>query len=167
MPGGYRDKDKNRENRPSWREIDKRKDRSHHTGDQKKGPAPKTRESMKQQYKKAVDELLFSGKPPESPQEKKARELLHKKYDTPGFDAAIKKFVKKYGIPNYWETLSMMLDCEDHEIKQATISAMAEMYEEQSKSEQMLFANSLRRISRLRDNEDTAKLARQQLKKLS
>ena len=153
--------------RPSWREIDRRKDRSKHVSQDRTGAKPHEKTDWgKQRYKKAVDEFLFSDTPQETPQAKKARESLHKKYNTPEFEEAVKKFLDKHGIPQHWETLSMMIECKAPEIVIPSIEMMAAMAPSQRPSEKMLFVNSLRIIARKNKDEETAGLARKLAKKL-
>lgn len=158
--------DDDRRDRPSWREIDRRKDRSKHlTEDRLPENRSNSMKSQMNRYKKSAEELLFSDQPQESAKEAKAREALHKKFETPAFDEAARKFLDKYGVPKKWETLSLMLDSSDHLLIGAALEGMANLYEAQSPSEQLFFRNSLKIIKRKSPNKEIVEKAKEILKK--
>ena len=96
----------------SWSEIDKIKDRSKHTSQEKR--AIKKNQTVredwaKKQYMKEI-EKLFSGEKEETEEQKKARTALAQRYGSSKFNSDVDQYVKKFGMPHDWGTLMLMLD---------------------------------------------------------
>ena len=103
-----------REDRPSWSEIDKRRDRSSHVGREKSEPRQKPSardEWIKKQYKKEI-EKLFKGAREETEEQKKAGKDIANSYGSHKFTGVVRNYVKQFGLPGDWSTLILMLDRE-------------------------------------------------------
>ena len=110
------DPDSDEREKPSWREIDRKRDRSRHVSRDKRGREEKSLQSTwaKQQYLKKVNKLFQGEKG--GKEHKAALDAIHRHYGSSKFASAVKKYLKKYGIPNDWSTLMLMLDYKDDEV---------------------------------------------------
>lgn len=136
-----RDDDQDRE-RPSWREIDARRDR------QSSRPVPKERRLPKKQAewvrKMALRqaEALFKGKRGR-PEYQTALKELEAAHGTKKFPAAAKKFLQEYGLPEEWGALNMLLDFPEPEVLTEVVRAMAAQADSRSLVEQQGFKGKL------------------------
>jgi hypothetical protein len=140
-----RDDDQDRE-RPSWREIDARRDR------QSSQPKPKERRLPKKQAewvrKMALQqaEALFKGKRGK-PEYQGALKELEAAHGTKKFPAAAKKFLQEYGLPEEWGALNLLLDLAQPEVMAEVLRAMATQAGSRSLVEQQGFKGRLQVIA--------------------
>jgi hypothetical protein len=150
-----------RDNRPSWSEIDKLKDRSKHAGQEKREVKQKQtpREDWaKKQYMKEI-EKLFSGEKEETEEQKKARKNIVQRYGSSKFNSAVDQYVKKYGMPRDWSTLMLMLDHRNVTIVLKALGVLREKVHECSEAEQEGFKSKVKIIAMTADNDDLQGLA--------
>ncbi len=134
--------------RPSWREIDKMRDRSPHTRrrrDETSTERALKNKWLKERYLKEV-EKLFAGKKG-SKEHDKALQKIHKAYGTNRFNKAVRDYVKEYGLPEDWGTLILLLDHKDAEIVCEALRALKGLYPEKGRLEQQGFVSKLRVLS--------------------
>jgi hypothetical protein len=143
----------------SWREIDRRRDRSPHAP---KEP-PKEREGsrrsqwLKKHYRKEVDKL-FSGKKGTKKHQKALGEM-ERFHGTDQFDTAVKAYLGQYGLPDDWTTLSLLLDYSDTATVLEALKVMRSLYEKRSAAEKQGFkarVDILAMTARDRDLRDSA-----------
>ncbi len=141
----YRD-DLFRERR-SWREIDRRRDRSRHVGGDDLEPGQSPRWVRKQILREA--ERLFQGKrgPKMSPEQEKAKNEIHRTFGTKKFDPAIRKYMKEYGLPEDWSTLMLLLDSKDAGVALQALQALKDLYPNQGLEERQGFRSKLNIIA--------------------
>ena len=100
-------------NRKSWREIDKMRDRSAHTGGARRSNKSELERALENPRLKKMylqeAEKLFQG-PQGKPEHAKALERLQESYGTKSFDSVVREYVDEYGLPQDWGTLLMLLD---------------------------------------------------------
>jgi hypothetical protein len=98
--------------RPSWRDIDKKRERSSHTKEERgpKKDAPVDRWNIGRR-KEALDRLFMGEKG--TVEHEKLHNRVHKSYGAPGFLKAVQTYLEKYGPPDDISTLLLMLDCKD------------------------------------------------------
>ena len=97
--------------KPSWRDRDKRKDRSRHVGQDDRDIQPNSRWVRKQVLREA--DKLFNGnraKKKMNPEQEKNINEIHRTVGTKKFDPAVKNYLKSYGLPEDWGTLMLMLE---------------------------------------------------------
>ncbi len=128
--------------RPSWREIDQRRDR---TGGQR--PARQSRVPKKQAEKLRLQalaqaEALFKGKRARPEYQKDLRKL-EEKHGTKQFAAYAKKFLEEYGLPEEWGALTRLLDYPDPIVTQEVLHTMAARLSTRSRVEQQGFKGRL------------------------
>jgi len=115
--------------RPSWREIDKRRDRSAHVRQEKKeragGSRPGADRYEQGRYKQAL-EKLFQGKKGTLEHEKLYNKI-HKSYGSSTFLAAVQKYIQVYGPPGDVSTLLLILDTKDPDIILMAIDKLKEV----------------------------------------
>lgn len=103
--------------RPDWRELDRRRDRSSHygtraeKGEKKERPKNRWEEAR---TKEALDRLFMGKKG--TVEHDKAFRKLHSSYGTASFLAAVQKYIAKYGPPDDVPSLLLILDSKDDEI---------------------------------------------------
>jgi len=150
--------------RPSWREIDRMKDRSKHVTREKLSYREKKlkTEWAKRQYLKKVEDL-FKGKKGTS-EHKQAYQALHDTYGTKKFHKEVESYLKEYGFPDDWSTLFLLLDYKDPDVVIQVIDLLKEMFEDQSLNVQEGFKSKLRIISMTSENEQLKEKAEDVLK---
>lgn len=118
-----------RDERPSWRDIDKKRDRSSHVRqekDERKGGARPGADRYEQgRYKEALDKL-FKGKKGTLEHEKLYNKI-HKSYGSSTFLPTVQKYIAAYGPPTDISTLILILDTKDQNIMLAAIDAIKEL----------------------------------------
>jgi hypothetical protein len=139
--------DSDEREKPSWREIDRRRDRSRHASRDKRSRKEKSVRSTwaKAQYLKEVDKF-FTGKKG-GKEHKTALNAIHRAYGTSRFATSVNKYLRKYGIPDDWSTLMLMLDYRDDQVVAQVIEAMQALAPERSAIEKRGFMDKLEIIS--------------------
>ena len=85
---------------------------------------------------------LFQGKKG-SKEHKAALNAIHNHYGTKKFASSVKKYLKKYGIPDDWSTLMLLLDYKDDEVLVQVIDALKDIAPERSRVERQGFKDKL------------------------
>jgi hypothetical protein len=137
---GYED-DKDREPL-SWREIDRRRDRSPHAPkEQHREPGSKAASGrsdwVMKKFRKEADKLFQGQKGTQA--YRKALHDLDKSHGTSSFEEAAKAFLDRYGVPDDWNTLSMLLDHPGPGKGIDILKAMKALYEARSPMERQGF----------------------------
>jgi hypothetical protein len=148
--------------RPSWREIDQRKDRSAHVSHEK--PAykkSKRSEWAQKQYLKEVEKLFLGKKGTE--EYKKACNEIHNRHGTAKFSAVVKHFIKDYGLPDDWDTLFLLLDYKEVEIVQEVITRLKKEYPLRGLTEMQGFKAKLEILAMTTENHGLRKVIEEAL----
>lgn len=95
--------------RPSWRDIDKKRERSSHVGGEKKERKEPAADRWNAGRRKEALEKLFMGEKGTLEHEKLYKKI-HKSYGAPTFPEAVRNYVQKYGPPDDVSTLLLGLD---------------------------------------------------------
>ena len=157
-----------RDERPSWSEIDKLKDRSKHASQEKREIKHKQspREDWaKKQYMKEI-EKLFSGEKEETEEQKKARKNIVQRYGSSKFNSAVDQYVKKYGMPPDWSTLMLMLDHRNVTIVAKALEVLRKKVYECSDAEKEGFKSKVKIIAMTADNDELQGLAEEIVEEL-
>jgi hypothetical protein len=128
--------------RPSWREIDQRRDRAGGTRPARQPRVPKKQAEKLRLQALAQAEALFKGKRAK-PEYQTALRKLEEKHGTKQFAAYAKKFLEEYGLPEEWGALTRLLDYPDPEVIQEVLRTMAERLASRSRVEQQGFKGRL------------------------
>lgn len=128
--------------RPSWREIDQRRDRPGRRRAPKQPKLPKTQAEWARKLALREAEALFQGKRGR-PEYQAALKELEAHHGTKKFPATVKKFLEEYGLPTEWGTLNRLLDYPEPEVVAEVLRAMAEQLEGRSRVEQQGFKGRL------------------------
>jgi hypothetical protein len=138
MPPKRQDEERER---PSWREIDQRRDGSRHRA-KPPPPVPKAQAESIRQQALAQAEALFKGKRarPEYQTDLKKLEASH---DSKKFAALARKFLEEYGLPEEWGALTRLLDYDDPAAVAEVLLAMAGQVEMRSRVEKQGFKGRL------------------------
>jgi hypothetical protein len=116
--------------KPSWSDIDKARNRSHHVERERSGRGgPKAKDRAERERKAALAEAekLFAGKKA-TPEHAKAQAALHGHYGTPKFLATARKYLKDYGLPDDWGSLILMLDMPQAEVVGRALEKLGPLY---------------------------------------
>lgn len=157
--------------RPSWREIDRRKDRSLYSRVREKREKETVQEDinrsswLKEKYLKEV-EKLFAGKKGQ-PEHEKALKRLKNAYGTQRFTRVAREYVKSYGLPEDWNTLLLLLEAKDGAIVCEALEALAKLVPEKGPLERQGFLAKVRTLSLTSENSRVKRTAQKILEELS
>ena len=116
--------------RPDWREMDRRRDRSTFYGRQEKG-AGKKKEAPKDRWQqgRVKDALgrLFKGDKG-TPEHDKLYARLHNAYGSEAFAKQAEKYMAKFGLPDDAATLILFMDLKDADVCTATLNKLLDIY---------------------------------------
>lgn len=123
----------------SWREIDRRKDRSPYAPKETPKDRARSRRSewVMKKYRKEADKLFMGKKGTKKHQ--KAYNDIDRYHGTDQFETAVKSYLDQYGLPDDWSTLSLLLDYSDSEKVLQALHAMKDLYETRSPIEKQGF----------------------------
>jgi hypothetical protein len=162
----YQDEDERE--KISWREIDRRKDRSSYapkeTHEHEQRPKSHRSEWMKKQYRKEADKLFLGKKGTKKHQ--KALSDIDRFQGTDQFDATVKDYLDQYGLPDEWSTLSLLLDYSDPKQVALVLAAMQTLYETRRPAEQQGFKAKVDILAMTAGDSDLRDAAEEILRKL-
>ena len=160
----YHDEDERE--KVSWREIDRRRDRSPHAPKEapKEWQRSQRAEWVMKKYRKEADKLFMGKKGTKKHQ--KAHEDIDRHHGTDQFETAVKNYLDQYGIPDDWSTLSLLLDYSDPEKVLEAIHAMKNLYESRTPMEKQGFKAKLDILAMTTSNSDLRDAAEDMLKSL-
>jgi hypothetical protein len=123
----------------SWREIDRRRDRSRHFSSEGRSFQERTLRSdwAKKQHLREAEKFFQGRKGTEA--YKAAHASLHEKYGTREFQGALDSFLRQFGLPEDWGTLLLVLDAQDSKWVAEALRALKVPYEKRSPLEQKGF----------------------------
>jgi hypothetical protein len=147
-----RDEEDRERERPSWREIDQRKDRSSHVS---KGPRTTRGGKGKEEWlrKMALKEANkhFQGKQGTAAHEKAVDTLLEN-FGSRKFQTLAKQYLDEYGLPTHWGPQFLFLDYEDSGVVIELLKKMAAAYSERSLRDQQAFLSKLRTLKAIAED---------------
>jgi hypothetical protein len=123
----------------SWREIDRRKDRSPYAPKEKPIDRERSRRSewVMKKYRKEADKLFMGKKGTKKHQ--KALSDIERYHGTDQFEAVVKAYLDLYGLPDDWSTLSILLDYSNAEKVLEVLTVMKNLYESRTPIEKQGF----------------------------
>jgi hypothetical protein len=121
------------DDRPDWREIDRKKDRSGFYGRQDKSAGAGIRERPKDRWKagrvrEALDRIFLGDKG--TPEHDKLYAKLHSTYGSERFLPTVRKYIQKYGLPDDAPTLILVIDTKEQEIIFSVLDKLSRIYPE-------------------------------------
>ena len=160
----YQDEDERE--KISWREIDRRKDRSPYAPKETPKEHARSRRSewVMNKYRKEADKLFMGKKGTKKHQ--KALADIDRLHGTDQFETAVKTYLDQYGLPEDWSALSLLLDYSDPETVSEAIQAMKPLYGLRSLMEQQGFKARLDILAMTTRNSDLREIAEETLKTL-
>jgi hypothetical protein len=153
--------DEDRE-RPSWREIDQRRDRPDRRREKAAPRMPKKQAERVRQLALRQAEALFQGKRAR-PEYQKALRELEEAHGTKKFAGVAKKFCGDYGLPAEWGTLNLLLDCPEAEVVLGVLQAMQGQWRDRSRVEQQGFKGRLKVLALTSRDQEVRRLAEELL----
>lgn len=150
----------------SWREIDRRRDRSPHAPKEPPRERERLRKSdwLKKKYRKEVEKLFMGKKGTKKHQ--KALDALDRLHGTDQFDEAVRNYLEEYGLPEDWSTLSLLLDYSDPEKVSEVLKLMRSLYEERTPMEKQGFKAKLDILAMTTNDSDLRDVAEEILRSL-
>ncbi len=150
----------------SWREIDRRRDRSPHAPKEPLREQARSRRSewVMKKYRKEADKLFMGKKG--TKKHKKAQGDIDRFHGTEQFNEVVKNYLDQYGLPEDWQTLSLLLDYSDPEKVLEAIHAMKPLYETRSPMEKQGFKAKLDILAMTTTHSDLRDTAEEMLKSL-
>jgi len=160
----YHDEDERE--RISWREIDRRKDRSPYAPKEMPEEQKRSRRSewVMKKFRKEADKL-FMGKKGTKKHEK-ARSDIDRYHGTEQFETAVRAYLDQYGLPDDWRTLSLLLDYSEAETVLQALTAMKNLYESRTPMEKQGFKAKVEILAMTAHNSDLRDFAEEMLKTL-
>ena len=161
----YRDEDEREQ--ISWREVDRRKDRSPYAP---KEDRPKDQERSRRsewvmkKYRKEAEKLFMGKKGTKKHQ--KALNDIDRHHGTDQFEAAVKAYIDEYGLPEDWSTLSLILDYSSAEKVIEAMNLMKNLYEARTPVEKRGFKAKLDILAMTAKDADLRESAEEMLKGL-
>lgn len=132
--------------RPSWREIDRRRDRPQSSRREPKKTGNRwQQEKIKREVLKQA-EALFAGKKAR-PEYKKALAALEDQRTQPSFKEAAAAFLAEYGLPDDWRSLMLFLDYPDPAVVSSALERLKELAPSQSMLDLQGFKGKLRTLA--------------------
>ena len=122
------------DDRPNWREIDRKRERSRFYGRQQEKTSPdgeRLQEGPRDRWqsgrmKEAIDRI-FEGKKGTVDHDKAFRKL-HQSYGSNSFLKNVNNYIEKYGLPDDAPTLLLMLDGKDPKIMLDVMEKIREVF---------------------------------------
>ena len=114
--------------KPSWREIDKRRDRSSHVKEEKQqrdGRVGADRWNTGR-HKEALERLFKGDKG--TLEHEKLYNKIHKTYGTSTFLTTVQKYFEKFGPPDDTSTLLLVLDAKDVNVMMLAMEKLQQIY---------------------------------------
>ncbi len=114
--------------KPDWREIDRRKDKSRQYGRQEKEykkELPKDRWNVARR-KEALDRLFMGEKG--TVEHDKLFNKIHKSYGSGSFVTNVRRYIEKFGLPNDMSTLLLILDTKEEDIICQTFDKVKDVF---------------------------------------
>ena len=155
-------RDDDERERPSWREIDQRRDRAGGARPSRQPKVPKKQAEKLRLQALAQAEALFKGKRarPEYQQDLRQLEACH---GTKKFPGCAKKFLQEYGLPEEWGVLNRLLDHPEPEAVAQALGAMAGQLGNRSRVEQQGFKGRLQVLALTSPHEEVRRRAEELL----
>jgi hypothetical protein len=150
----------------SWREIDRRKDRSPYAPKETPRERERSRRSewVMKKYRKEADKLFMGKKGTKKHQ--KAHNDIDRYHGTVQFETAVKTYLDQYGLPDDWGTLLLLLDYSDSEKVLQALAAMKSLYEARNPVEKQGFKAKVDILAMTASDSDLRDFAEEMLKTL-
>jgi len=151
-------RDDDERERPSWREIDQRRDRAGGARPSRQPKVPKKQAEKLRLQAMAQAEALFKGKRAR-PEYQQALRQLESCHGTKKFPGCAKKFLQEYGLPEEWGVLNRLLDYPEPEAVAQALGAMAGQLGKCSRVEQQGFKGRLQVLALTSPHEEVRRRA--------
>lgn len=183
----YRDRNRDRDNRPSWRELDKKKDKSKHVNEERPGGKKQRKVSTGySQYKDQLDQLFNTGEKSEMVKamlEKKAgkealdrdkaperQRLLRAVREALGerqLEESLDAFMAKYGdLPDDIEILSQALLHSSDPVKEKALRKISRYLDGHMLEKKALLVSRVKNLAMTGEDDAVVELAREVKRKL-
>lgn len=152
--------------KPSWRDIDRQRDRSAHAGRDNDEQRPKSprKEWAQKMYLKEI-ENLFKGKKA-TPEHAGALNEIHLRAGTKKFNTAVRKYVKQYGLPDDWSTLFLLLDYKDVKIVRQSVEKLISIMNEEPLNKKEGLKSKLSIMAMTAEDDEVRDIAQEHLEGL-
>ena len=148
---------RDRDDRPSWSEIDKNRNRkSYKPKQESEGQSKKEQAWVKQAALKQAN-AAFAGAG--DPKQDAARKKIFKAEGTALLPAAVDSFIGEFGLPEDWRTLLVALDHPDPDTFKQLALKMLELYKDRKGPDQRAFKTKISILSMAGANSKIQSLA--------
>ena len=132
--------------KPSWRDRDRKRDRSRHVhyDELSMGSSPAW---VRKEILKKAEKLFKGGSAKVDPQKEKAKREIHQYFGSEKFSPSVKRYLSQYGLPEDWGTLMLLLDYKDGSVAEEAIGVLRKLYESQGLEEKQGFRSKLNIIA--------------------
>lgn len=158
------------ERKKSWREIDKLRDRSRHTRSSSEPKSMLERAlddpRLKKLYLKEAEKLFLG--PKGTPEHDEALKRLKESYGKKAFEQAARDYVSKFGLPDEWGVLILLLDLkESPQIVCDAMERAKDMLDTKGPLEKTGFISKLKVLSMTSPDPDISEVAEEILEAIS
>jgi len=152
--------------KPSWRDIDRQRDKSAHTSRDTDPQRPKSprKEWAQKMYLKEI-ENLFKGKKA-TPEHAGALNEIHLRAGTKKFNTAVRKYIKEYGLPDDWSTLFLLLDYRDIKIIRQAVEKLVSIMAEEPLNKKEGLKSKLSIMAMTAEDDEVREIAQEHLHSL-
>jgi len=149
--------------KPSWRDIDRQRDRSAHTSRDTEQQRPKSprKEWAQKMYLREI-ENLFKGRKA-TPEHAGALNEIHLRAGTKKFNTAVRKYLKEYGLPDDWSTLFLLLDYKDVKIVRQSMEKLVSIMDEEPLNKKEGLKSKLSIMAMTAEDDEVREIAQEQL----
>ncbi len=149
--------------KPSWRDIDRKRDKSSHTSDDPEAQRPQSpkKEWAQKMYLKEIGNL-FKGKKA-TPEHAGALNEIHLRTGTKKFNTAVKKYIKEYGLPDDWSTLFLLLDYKDVKIVRLSVEKLVSIMDDEPLNKKEGLKSKLSIMAMTAEDDDVREIAQEHL----
>jgi len=182
-----RDKDRDHYDRPSWKEIDNRKDKSKHVTDERQSRRkPRQVATAYSQYKDQLDQLFDTGEKAsmvkgmlqasqskavldqgEAPERQKLLRAIREAPGERGVQEAVDAFIARYGeLPEDVDVLTQALLHADDEVKAQALCKIGRHLDGHILQQKALLLERVKAIIRSGEDDDVVELAKEVRRKL-
>jgi len=139
--------------KPSWRDRDRRKDRSRHVAQGE--PGGQGSSWTRKEILRKADRLFRPNRPKKLPAEQQqALNEVHRTAGSKKFAAAAAHYLSQYGLPGDWSTLMLLMEDDEPERVIPVIEALKKLYPAQGLEEQRGFRSKLNIIAMTTKDDD-------------
>jgi hemoglobin-like flavoprotein len=183
----YRDRKRDRDDRPSWRDLDRKKDKSKHVNEERPGGKKKPKVSTGySQYKDQLDQLFSTGEKSEmvkavlekksgkeildkeqAPERQKLLRAVREALGEKQLEESLNAFMEKYGeLPVDMEVLTQALMHSSDQVREQALRKISRYLDGHVLEKKALLVSRVKNLALTAEDDEVVALAREVKRKL-